>query len=136
MVPFQKPFCGTSLPAPRIYRECFFPSRDTRYWPTPYVQSARWVARKKPPRRGCGVGPGRTPDASVCAASGWREPLAGFGDPVAGVQDFVRGIAESSSSSASRPQKRLPTSRWSAVASGSERRLPRARRRHGATRPN
>jgi hypothetical protein len=25
MVPSRKPFCGTSLPAPRICRECFFP---------------------------------------------------------------------------------------------------------------
>ena len=30
MVPSQKPFRGTSLPAPRIYRECF-PSPDARY---------------------------------------------------------------------------------------------------------
>jgi hypothetical protein len=31
------------------------------------------------------------------------------------LQIFIRGIAEPSLSSASKPQKRLPTARWSAV---------------------
>jgi hypothetical protein len=47
--PSRKPFCGTSLPAPCICRECFFPSRDARYcgpWPLePSIASARQLPK-------------------------------------------------------------------------------------------